>query len=136
MSVTGDQLDGLESIATGAIAGLTVSRTPGMSHDLPTSEIPHAFLHTPAATVTLLEWGQEQVSRTVQLDLVFRDTQDNALLALEALRTALRADPTASPRALPDATERAWVSAWVVGEHEQEPGDVLIECVVTLETVE
>jgi hypothetical protein len=130
VSVAGDQVDAFEALALAAVAGLTSSQKPKPSTKLPTSSLPHLFLHTRQGVSSIVEHGQRGRTRAVVAEFIFRDTLANAEAAFELVQAALDADQT-----LGQTVDSSDISSWTFIEH-HESTQVIIEAVISFQTVE
>jgi len=117
MSEWGGIFDRLIAIAQGAVPELaTAGRTERgirLAEKLNPGEFPHLFAYDPRDSVALLPQLQERVTTTVILLLVTRDeTQEATCTKCDAIRDAIRADPT-----LAGLVESCHVSERTLREH-------------------
>jgi hypothetical protein len=112
LSDPGTILDEIVTLATGAVSGLSVTRGGDLSEHLESADFPHLFLHSPEASVEVLDWRQEETTYSFEGELVTDATTEEALLLdVEAIRDAIRGDPTLS-----GGCAIAWLSGWVARE--------------------
>lgn len=95
-----------DAVPTLGAGVLGAERGVRLGEELTVSELPHVFAHSPAETVDLLDFQQEQRTVQVTLDLwVAGSTQEALLLQLDAIR-----DQIAGNRSLSGLVDYATVT--------------------------
>lgn len=119
MSTWGSIIDRLETHVRAAVPAMRAgedgwTRGAGKGETLPTSQMPHGFIHDPVETTEDRDegYGQRFAEFAVRIDLWFRGlSQEEVAVLIDAVRAAIQAD-----RKLGGLVTRAWVSQRAIHE--------------------